>query len=158
MSEELEQLERIERQIPMPKKPKPGTVSGWILCLFFWGAAFAIYFFYVPEDSVFRGLILSLVVILSAMGVICLASIFASFFIQVKEYRLSLVNEQEYRRKKALQFIVRDKKNKEADRLFVEYTEKRRNKKLPYWVENAIFMKDPLTIQYYLKALEEEKF
>ncbi len=157
MSEEMERLAKIERQIELPKKPKPGTLSGWVLCLFVWCVVGIVYYLGVQKAEIVRVPVVILLVVMIVIGIVSVMSIFVGYFNSMKDYQLSQKNEQEYRKKKALEFITKDIKNKELDELFVEYKKTHPSKKLPASIDEAILMQDSLALQNYLEFVEEEK-
>lgn len=155
MTDIFEQVRRIEKQVDLPNKPQLGTVSGWILCLFLLGAAVAILCF-LPDEKVLWLIMLLIALVLLVLGIINLASMIYDYVMLRREFRLAKTDEQKYRQKKALEFVERNRRNKEMDEMLVEYRKKRPSRKLPRYVEEAIYYGNSLLIQEYLETVQEE--
>lgn len=155
MTEELYDLSRIERQIELPKKPTLGTISGWLLWLFFAVAAFLLYRC-EPYNKALAFFCIAFFVIMLIVAVLLLLGIIKGYLILRKEYRLSQVDEQAYRHIKALEFVKQNEKNSADDELLVEFRKRHPKKKLPEFIKEAILWGDALTIQKYIEY-EQEK-
>lgn len=147
---------KIEQQISMPQKPKLGTISDWMFSLLFLGLALIIMLCGFPEEKVMRLILVIICLVLLVIGFISLIDIFVKFFKDRREYILSRKDEQSYRHLKALEFVEHNLRCKTENELLVEFRKIYPSKKLPDYVENAIYMHDALTLQQYLEEKTAE--
>lgn len=151
-------IEKIAKQVEIPQKPRCGTVSDYILFIIFFIVSIICFSSHASDDVIFQ-LIISIIACVSCLiAVIVLVLTIIKYIRLKKEYIMAQDNELEYRRYKALQFILQNEKNIKENEMFIEWMKKHpKRKKLPHFIETAILRGDSLTIQEYLYYITENR-
>lgn len=151
---ENSELDKLAGQFDFPKKPRLGTLAGWILNLFFVLAA--VICLSIRSDSVLVQTVWLLGALVAVIVFLALVvSDIRKFLREKREYALAQEDFSAYRIFKAVEFIAQNDANRKDAEMYVDWMKKHPDKKLPPWVETAILQGDSLTLQRYLETRDK---